>query len=1320
MKKQYTIARLLICVAVLFLGVGLTTYAQSSQSQYARKGADKVLNNQNQSNKGYTASATNSERIDLATKYQLDGQMEKAQALNKSSNSATQNRAAGSSTSTQNKSSERCSTTDAYNQRLQDPSYQEYVKDWQAKISASKLQKLPCDATNSIVIPIAVHFDAAFNCDNVSCIIDATQAQVQVINDDFAATNSDLNAYTNILAACGGGASVASDGACISFCLANQNHPAGSGLVDGDLAITVGEYTGGFGAGGGGAPDWPGYLNIFVVDGFGGGVADGIPGALNGDGVTVGGGVFGGPNFGPCTSGAVIDDGAGIGWDLGRTLTHEIGHYLGLYHVWGDVNGGGCGGDDMIADTPDQAGPSGGCPTNCATLATCNAGEFAQYNFMDYFDDPCLVMFSEGQALVMNAFSNSVTWANDAVDTGCSDFSESSLFNCSLSVAFAPADGTAITVCLDDGGLLSFTDASVLATSWTWDFAVTSGDLVLGSATSTMQNPTPAITGGTSGTIEVTLTACDDAGNCEVVVQSYPITAATGAACPDECDFVLDLTDTFGDGWNGATVEIFQDGVSVGVYGGAFTDGTNDGPYTIPLTDGSTIDVVQTNGGFPGEEGFTLVDPFGFPVASLTGGAPVSQTFVASCSVPTCSDGIQNANETGIDCGGTDCPTCCGNGIQDADETGLDCGGADCPACPACAAGDIEIVNENFDACDIPAGWSVTSTGGGSIAGGDFIFTAPPGGVPSGGAGPPGDFAGCIAVIDDDANDAIGVGCILTDIVDLTAYINSTLTFDWQHEAVAGGGEFIVQVWDGTMWVTVFSADDDSNGNNQTVSLDQYANPNFQVQFCYDDEGGFQWGAGIDNVSICGQANNVCPTTFVPTDASGDYCAGSDIDLVAPGNPNVTYTWSSSSADVVIADPAAAVTTATLNTSSLCAADAVTISLNAICTIDGSVQFDGVVSTVNVFPLPPADPADLVNYVTITGGCDEPVVVLAGCENTITLTPDAANPAFPVNPGDMGDAIYDIVFAHAGGPNCCPNVSGATTDLIVDGSFEAGPGGGAWTEASTNFGTPICDLGGCGNGTGTGPSDGNFWAWFGGIGAFEAGSVCQTVTVPANATALDLSFDLEMIVCDDPADFMEVTIDGTQVYFVDGGDAMCGVLGYTPIAIDLLAAGIAPGASYTLCFESEIFGTNGNGTNFFVDNVELISEEPAGIDPCVGSITAPYECSDVANIPTLSEWGLIVLALLLMTIGSLKMGVASFAGAGTSTIPVGSNFKLPFNNAILRKAFMITGIMAIIGFAVCFGIYGAIFMPDLIGVAIAGPIFAYLAHLLYLLETKKR
>jgi len=59
------------------------------------------------------------------------------------------------------------------------------------------------------------------------------------------------------------------------------------------------------------------------------------------------------------------------------------------------------------------------------------------------------------------------------------------------------------------------------------------------------------------------------------------------------------------------------------------------------------------------------------------------------CGAPTCSDGLQNGTETGIDCGGGSCPACptCSDGLQNGSETGIDCGGGSCPACPTCSDG---------------------------------------------------------------------------------------------------------------------------------------------------------------------------------------------------------------------------------------------------------------------------------------------------------------------------------------------------------------------------------------------------------------------------------------------------------------------------------------------------------------------------------------------------------------------------------------------------------------------------------------------------------
>jgi len=144
-------------------------------------------------------------------------------------------------------------------------------------------------------------------------------------------------------------------------------------------------------------------------------------------------------------------------------------------------------------------------------------------------------------------------------------------------------------------------------------------------------------------------------------------------------------------------------------------------------------------------------------------------------------------------------------------------------------------------------------------------------------------------------------------------------------------------------------------------------------------------------------------------------------------------------------------------------------------------------------------------------------------------------------------------------------LTASLAEVVTDGSFEAGAFGGTWTEMSTNFGTPICDDGGCGNGTGTGPNTGLFWAWFGGIAAAEEGSVSQNVTIGATGTAT-LTFFKEQIVCDSNFDYVEVLVNGNQEFLANGADPTCGALGYTQYSVNL--NGYANVAPVTLEFHS--------------------------------------------------------------------------------------------------------------------------------------------------------
>jgi hypothetical protein len=96
------------------------------------------------------------------------------------------------------------------------------------------------------------------------------------------------------------------------------------------------------------------------------------------------------------------------GCDKGRTLTHELGHYFNLEHIWGDDNGA-CPGDagysdDGINDTPIQKDENYGCPTFPSVSCSVSAPNGDMFmNYMDYCDDICLTMFTTGQVAVMQA-----------------------------------------------------------------------------------------------------------------------------------------------------------------------------------------------------------------------------------------------------------------------------------------------------------------------------------------------------------------------------------------------------------------------------------------------------------------------------------------------------------------------------------------------------------------------------------------------------------------------------------------------------------------------------------------------------------------------------------------------------------------------------------------------------------------------------------------------------------------------------------------------------------------------------------------------------
>ncbi|MDP3946732.1 MAG: zinc metalloprotease [Lutibacter sp.] len=216
----------------------------------------------------------------------------------------------------------------------------------------------PTPYAGTVTIPVYVHVIYSNAAQNISDT--QINSQITVLNNDFNDTS-----YLDIPEVFRGVAANTN----INFTLnsANIKRYADATATWGTNSSVKTKY-----------PPVPGYLNFWVCN-----IGSGILGyAQFPGGNAATDGVVISPQYFGVTSGA---------YGLGRTATHEVGHWLNLRHIWGD---GRCQQDDFVLDTPSSDRSNYGCPTY--PTIHCQSADMTM-NYMDYTDDACMNMFTNGQ-----------------------------------------------------------------------------------------------------------------------------------------------------------------------------------------------------------------------------------------------------------------------------------------------------------------------------------------------------------------------------------------------------------------------------------------------------------------------------------------------------------------------------------------------------------------------------------------------------------------------------------------------------------------------------------------------------------------------------------------------------------------------------------------------------------------------------------------------------------------------------------------------------------------------------------------------------------
>ncbi len=411
---------------------------------------------------------------------------------------------------------EYCTTHKKMNQILSDPERaKQFAKEQQA-FENLLLAKKGDNSTKALVYTIPVVFHVLHNGGTENISKDQIMSALAIMNRDYAMLNADTASVQAPFQGIRSKADIkfvlatkAPNGACFSGITRTQNVATTNG-DDGQAqvsAIVAGNdvYNG----------QWPGnkYLNIFVCKDIGGAAGYTFnPGGWSAN--SMGNGIW-------VLSTYVGDIGTSTTY-TSRTLTHEVGHWLNLSHVWGGTNDPAVScGNDGVADTPACIG-STACFVNSNTCNSDNAyWGFDQIdnveNYMDY--SYCSKMFTQGQVDRMRTALTVTSTGRANVVSAANLLAVGATTTPILCTAKFSAPRRVICA----GESIQFSDESFNAVSgWNWSFAGGTP------ATASTQNPT--ITYNTPGTYAVQLDATDGSNNSTANLAGYitVLPAATG------------------------------------------------------------------------------------------------------------------------------------------------------------------------------------------------------------------------------------------------------------------------------------------------------------------------------------------------------------------------------------------------------------------------------------------------------------------------------------------------------------------------------------------------------------------------------------------------------------------------------------------------------------------------------------------------------------------------------------------------------------------------------------------------------------------------